>query len=169
MPLSCLTDCSVTTDLFRAVDEDSVQDQVGPEKWPLTLDILKELQLCWLVVQSVWILDKKTQMIWLKTTTAMKTSGKRELTQEHSPLWEFCVRLWGTGSSRIDPEQDNDSKFTETLTKGGEWGGAKTHLQFGDDLLLGHVNDANVLHSKGRVGDDGQDSCVHLLGYGGSG
>lgn len=41
MPLSCLT-----TDLFRAVDEDSVQDQVGPEKWPLTLDILKELQLC---------------------------------------------------------------------------------------------------------------------------
>lgn len=42
--------------LFRAVDKDAIQYEVGPEQRPLALDVLKQLQLCGLVIQSVWIL-----------------------------------------------------------------------------------------------------------------
>lgn len=42
-------------------------------------------------------------------------------------------------------------------------------LQFGDDLLLRHVDDAHVLHSEGGIRDDSQDSGVHLFGHGRSG
>ena len=45
--------------LLGAVDEDAVQDEVGPEQRPLTLDVLKQLQLCRLVIQAVWILQRK--------------------------------------------------------------------------------------------------------------
>lgn len=40
---------------------------------------------------------------------------------------------------------------------------AAFYLQFGDDLLLGLVDDVHVLYSKGGVGEDGQDSSVHLF------
>lgn len=43
------------------------------------------------------------------------------------------------------------------------------HLQLGDDLLLGHVDDVDVLHGKGGIGDDGQDPGIHLFGDGSSG
>lgn len=42
--------------LFRAADKDAIQYEVGPEQRPLALDVLKQLQLCGLVIQSVWIL-----------------------------------------------------------------------------------------------------------------
>lgn len=45
--------------LFRAVDKNAIQYEVGPEQRPLTLDVLEQLQLCRLVIQSVWILEKK--------------------------------------------------------------------------------------------------------------
>lgn len=45
--------------------------------------------------------------------------------------------------------------------------GRAAHLQLGDDLLLGDFHQLAVLHSKGRVGDDGEHAGVHLLGRGG--
>lgn len=45
--------------LFRAVNKNAIQYEVGPEQRPLTLDVLKQLQLCRFVIQSVWILEKQ--------------------------------------------------------------------------------------------------------------
>lgn len=45
--------------LLRTVDEDAVQDEVGPEERPLTLDVFKQLQLCRLVVQAAGILETR--------------------------------------------------------------------------------------------------------------
>lgn len=45
-----------------AVAEYAVQNEVRPEEGPLALDVLKQLQLCRLVVQTVRILtDKNTK------------------------------------------------------------------------------------------------------------
>lgn len=43
---------------------------------------------------------------------------------------------------------------------------ATTDLQFGDDLSSGSVTDVSGGGSKGRVADDGEESCIHLLGTG---
>lgn len=45
--------------LLRTVDENAVQDEVGPEERPLTLDVFKELQLSRLVVQAAGILETR--------------------------------------------------------------------------------------------------------------
>lgn len=45
--------------LLRAVDKNAIQDEVRPEERPLTLYVLKQLQLRRLVIQSIWILHMK--------------------------------------------------------------------------------------------------------------
>lgn len=44
--------------LLVAVNEDSIQDEVCPEQRPLTLDVLKQLQLRRLVVEPVRVLER---------------------------------------------------------------------------------------------------------------
>ena len=43
------------------------------------------------------------------------------------------------------------------------------YLQLADDLRLGDGHQLGVLDGEGRVGDDGQEARVHLLGGGGPG
>lgn len=45
--------------LLFAASEDPIQDKVRPKERPLTLDVLKDLQFCRLVVQSVWVLGRQ--------------------------------------------------------------------------------------------------------------
>lgn len=45
-----------SNDLLGTLDEDAVQDEVGPKQRPLALNVFKQLQLRRLVVQAVWIL-----------------------------------------------------------------------------------------------------------------
>lgn len=47
--------------LLRTVDENAVQDEVGPEERPLALDVFKQLQLRRLVVQAAGILETQGQ------------------------------------------------------------------------------------------------------------
>lgn len=39
--------------------KDTIQDEISPEHGPLALDILEQLELCWIVVQPRWILGRK--------------------------------------------------------------------------------------------------------------
>lgn len=45
--------------LHMILSEESVQDEIRPEHRPLTFNILKQLELCWVVVQSSRVLKKK--------------------------------------------------------------------------------------------------------------
>lgn len=42
--------------LHLILSEESIQDEVSPEHRPLTFNILKQLELCWVVVQPRWVL-----------------------------------------------------------------------------------------------------------------
>lgn len=42
--------------LFLIFSKDAVQDEVSPEHRPLTFNILKQLELCRIVVQPRWVL-----------------------------------------------------------------------------------------------------------------
>jgi len=78
----------------------------------------------------------------------------------HDPLSIFNnIRfLWLFGRLSVD------TQTTTTTTTA-----AVLHLQLGDDLLLGGVDDADVVDREGRVRDDGEHAGVHLFGHGGSG
>lgn len=47
------------TYLHLILSEESIQDEISPEHRPLTFNILKQLELCWVVVQSRWVLMRQ--------------------------------------------------------------------------------------------------------------
>lgn len=77
MPGNAHTD--VKNHLFGAVDKNAVQYEVGPEQRPLTLDVFKQLQLCRLVIQTVWILETRRRKSRIIRTMSAWTTGVLKL------------------------------------------------------------------------------------------
>ena len=78
--------------LFWDAVEDAVQDQVAVEQRPLTLYVLKHLQLWRVVVQAVRVLWRNHQRFthFLDTILVLIVSS----TLQHStcwPVWIYCV------------------------------------------------------------------------------
>lgn len=44
--------------LFYVATEDPIKDKVCPEQWPFALNVFKQLQLSWFIVQAIGILNK---------------------------------------------------------------------------------------------------------------
>ncbi len=67
--------CICSTNVFKnsklnyllwIVGKDAIQDQVGPEKWPLTFNVFKKLQLSRFIIQPVGVLLEKRGHVFKK-------------------------------------------------------------------------------------------------------
>lgn len=62
--------------LHLIFSKDTVQDQISPENRPLTLNILKQLELCRIVVQPRWVLVRQQPGTRVKPSSS-NTTGKK--------------------------------------------------------------------------------------------
>ena len=65
--------------LHLIASKDTIQDEISPEHGPLALDILKQLEFCWIVVQPRWILVRKQPQNTAQSSSSIYTDHSNTL------------------------------------------------------------------------------------------
>ena len=72
--------------LLEVAGEDAINDQKGEEQWPLALNVVKHLQLSWMIVQTASILQRWDVHVHVHTCAVMQEDNLVQKTHWNTML-----------------------------------------------------------------------------------
>lgn len=105
--------------LHLILSKNAIENEVSPEHRPLTFNVLKQLQLCGIVVQPRRILEGQRSRITAESSSSDYIVHNHSIAQEwFRKLWPLLgsdIHPWWSDSSHNDPEGKPDGRdFTLT-------------------------------------------------------
>lgn len=160
--------------LHLIFSKDTIQDEVSPEHGPLTFDILKQLELCRIVVQPRWVLMRQQAQNYTQLSHNNNSTEIQTTTCRISHLFGAAISIPEEAAAAITTLKWHQREdILPCWLRECTWVSVvvvklSLYLQFAYDFWFSDSHQVSILNGKRREGNDTQKAGVYLLWSGSS-